>query len=116
MVSLLVIRFSTILLVRLHIYIDLLKLKAYKLFENSDADLFWLLIQRSQLVLSWISHQVPFRVTDHIYIIVDKLSSTGEGSVQLYTLEVSIAANYKGVCLQNTSKSHAYHLKIWRLL
>ena len=25
------------LLVRLHIYIDLLKLKAYKLFENSDA-------------------------------------------------------------------------------
>ena len=24
-------------------YIDLLKLKAYKLFENSDADLSWLL-------------------------------------------------------------------------
>ena len=35
------------LLVRLHIYIyiDLLKLKAYKLYENrsSDADLTWLL-------------------------------------------------------------------------
>ena len=32
------------LLVRLHIdYIDLLKLKAYKLFEISDADLSWLL-------------------------------------------------------------------------
>ena len=31
-------------------YIDLLKLKAYKLFENSDADLSWLLFPRSQLV------------------------------------------------------------------
>ena len=31
-------------LVRLHIvYIDLLKLKAYKLFEISDADLSWFL-------------------------------------------------------------------------
>ena len=26
-----------------HVYIDLLKLKAYELFENSDADLSWLL-------------------------------------------------------------------------
>ena len=26
-----------------YIYIDLLKFKAYKLFENSDADLTWLL-------------------------------------------------------------------------
>ena len=39
------------LFVRLHIdYIDLLKLKAYKPFEISDADLSWLLFQRSQLV------------------------------------------------------------------
>ena len=39
-----VILFSTkfILLVCLHVYIDLLKLKAYELFENSDADLSWL--------------------------------------------------------------------------
>ena len=29
---------------------------------------------------------------------------------------VHIAANCKGVCLQNTSKSNSYHLKIWRLL
>ena len=27
-----------------------LKLKAYRLFEDSDADLFWLLFYRSQLV------------------------------------------------------------------
>ena len=37
------------LLVRLHIdYIDLLKLKAYKLFEISDADLSWLLFLKKQ--------------------------------------------------------------------
>ena len=34
------------LLVRLHIYIDLLKFEAYKLFENRDADLFWLLFSK----------------------------------------------------------------------
>ena len=28
------------------VYIDLLKLKAYKLFENSDADLTWLLFSK----------------------------------------------------------------------
>ena len=32
-----------IFLVRLHVHIDLLKLKTYKLFEDSDADLSWLL-------------------------------------------------------------------------
>ena len=32
-------------------YIDLLKLKSYKVFENSHADLSWLLFERSQLVL-----------------------------------------------------------------
>ena len=29
------------------------------------------------------------------------------------TLKVPIAPNYKGVCLQNTSKFHSYLLKIW---
>ena len=43
MVSLTVILQYKMLLVRLHIYIDILKLKAYKLFENSDNDLSWLL-------------------------------------------------------------------------
>ena len=28
-------------------------------------------------------------------------------------LKVPIAANQKGVYLQNTSKSHSYHLQIW---
>ena len=31
-------------------------------------------------------------------------------------IKVPIAPNYKGVYLQNTSKSHSYHLKIWHLL
>ena len=34
---------------------------------------------------------------------------------ELY-IKVPIAANWKGVCLQNTSKSHSYHLKLWLLL
>ena len=39
----------------------------------------------------------------------------------VYTLastnfKVPIASNYKGVCLQNTSKFHSYHLRIWHLL
>ena len=28
-------------------------------------------------------------------------------------IKVPIAPNYKGVCLQNTSKPQSYHLKIW---
>ena len=35
--------FSTKCFLFVYMYIDLLKLKAYKLFENSDADLSWLL-------------------------------------------------------------------------
>ena len=30
-------------------YMDILKLKAYKLFENSDADLSWLLFKEANL-------------------------------------------------------------------
>ena len=43
MVSLKVIMFSTKGLLFVYMYIDLLKFKAYKAFENSDADLSWLL-------------------------------------------------------------------------
>ena len=28
-------------------------------------------------------------------------------------IKVPIAANWKGICLQNASKPHSYHLKIW---
>ena len=44
-----VILFSTKCFLFVYMYIDLLKLKAYKLFENSAADLSWLLFSRSQL-------------------------------------------------------------------
>ena len=43
MVSLMVILFSTKCLLFVYMYIDLLKPNAYKLFENSDADVCWLL-------------------------------------------------------------------------
>ena len=45
-----VILFSTKGFLFVYMYIDLSKLKAYKLFESSDADLSWLLFERSQLV------------------------------------------------------------------
>ena len=37
-------------------------------------------------------------------------------TVDLLKLKVPIAANENDVCLQNTSKSYSYHLKIWHLL
>ena len=43
MVPLMIILFSTKCFLFVYMYIDLLKLKAYKIFENSDADLSWLL-------------------------------------------------------------------------
>ena len=42
MVSIMIILFSTKCCLFVYMYIDLLKLKTYKLFEKSDADLSWL--------------------------------------------------------------------------
>ena len=36
--------------VSLNVYIDLLKLKTYKLFENSNADLSWVLFKEANLL------------------------------------------------------------------
>ena len=47
MVSLMVILFSTKCVLFVYMYIDLLKIKAYKLFENIDADLSWLLFLKN---------------------------------------------------------------------
>ena len=30
-------------------------------------------------------------------------------------IKAPVVPNYKGVCLQNTSKPHSYHLKLWQL-
>ena len=45
--------FSTKCFLFVYMYIDLLKLQAYKLFKNSEAHLSWLLFFRSQLVLGF---------------------------------------------------------------
>ena len=37
-------------------------------------------------------------------------------SSQDCVVKVSIVANERGVCFQNTSKSHSHHLRIWHLL
>ena len=59
MVSLMVTLFSTKCFLFVYMYIDLLKLKAYKLFENSDADLSWLFLKKPTCCLSkfiWCLH------------------------------------------------------------
>ena len=43
MISLMVILIGTKCFWFVYMYIDVLKLKAYKVFENTDADLSWLL-------------------------------------------------------------------------
>ena len=44
-----------------------------------------------------------------------KRSSPKKKKVTWYDnyIKVPIAPNLKGVCLQNASKSHSYHVKIW---
>ena len=51
MVSLMAVLFNTKCFFLVYIYIDLLKLKAYKLFEISDADLSWLLFLKKPTCL-----------------------------------------------------------------
>ena len=46
--------------------------------------------------------------------IVKKIDATL--MIRYVLLKVPIAAHCKGICLQNTSKSQSYPLKIWRLL
>ena len=50
------------------------------------------------------------------YSIISKafiLYSAHFNMIQFSSLKVPLAANWKGVCLQNISKSHSYHLEIW---
>ena len=62
MVSLTVILFSTKCFLFVDIYIDLLKLKAYKVFESSDADLSWLLfLKKPTDSPSGLTDVLPFR-------------------------------------------------------
>ena len=49
MASLMVILFIAKRVLFLYLYIGLLKLKVYKLFENNDADLSWLLFKEANL-------------------------------------------------------------------
>ena len=51
--------------------------------------------------------------------IVGKGENAGYHNVfkmRLFPIKVPIAANQEGVCLQTTSKSYSYHLKIWHFL
>ena len=52
-----------------YMYIDLLKLKAYKLFENSDADLSWLLFKETNLFYSQRMAHTVGRITAPLIII-----------------------------------------------
>ena len=59
MVLLTVILFSAKFFLFVDIYIDDLKLKAYKLFENSDADLSWLLFLKKPTLILFLAVVSP---------------------------------------------------------
>ena len=65
MVSLMVILFSTKCFLYVYMYIDLLKPIAYKLFEKSDADLFWLLFKEANLYIQYSLSNVVESVGIH---------------------------------------------------
>ena len=71
------------MLLFVYIYIDLLKLKAYKLFENSDADLSWIFFFiRSQLVY-WRGHQISPTVVSLKSRLPQKLQSQSTLSCEI---------------------------------
>ena len=68
MVSLMVILFRTKCFLFVYMYIDLLKLKAYKLFENSDADLYWLLFLKRPTCSFYIKFKQPNKSSDSKFL------------------------------------------------
>ena len=74
MVSLMVILFSTKCFLFVYMYIDLLKLKAYEVFENSDADLSFFFKEANlflqhlvpALNITVISNQNDFKLVTHV--------------------------------------------------
>ena len=41
------------------------------------------------------------------------VTERGKNIILALAIKVPIAPNWKGPCLQNKSKPHSYHLKIW---
>ena len=83
-----VILFSTKCFLFVYMYIDLSKLKAYELFENSDADLSWLLFFLKKLSC-WRGHQTSPTVVSLKGRLPQKLQSKSTLSceiVQIHSL------------------------------
>ena len=74
MVSLMVILFKAKCFMFVYIYVDLLKLKAYKLFENIDADLSWLLFKEANLFNNISIYQVVSDWLIAIYVEMLKIT------------------------------------------
>ena len=94
-----VILFSTKCFLFVYIYIDLLKLKAYKLFKNDDADLSWLLFSSPEhevLMVSYWDSAVsgvrrPSSVVRRASCVVRRPSST---FYLVYALEATVLVGY----------------------
>ena len=72
-----------------------------------------------QAVLGWYPPQMHLTLfynawLTYLHCVHKNNTKTIDSIILIF--EVPIAPNKKGVCLQNTSKSHSYHLKIWQLL
>ena len=51
--------------------------------------------------------------SDMTYLLTNRRSLQNTPANSSFTVKVPIAANWKAVCLQNTSKPHSYHFEIW---
>ena len=103
-----VILFSTKCFLFVYMFIVLLKLKAYKLFENIDADLSWLLFQRSQLdYLSFNIISVISLIT-HIFLYLLGFTNTVKPVLKTTCIKRPPALKDNSVLIQQRSL-HQFH-------
>ena len=77
MVPLMVILFSTKCFLLVYMYIDLFKFKAFKPFENSDADLSWLLKKEANLFFIYICNKYCITYSNKILFCSVHIDLTG---------------------------------------
>ena len=79
-----------------------------------STSLFKTLLEKEKLLIT--SHFSFFNSVFYHFEVLFLPFSSNLKFLSAKSFKVPIAANWKGVCLQNTSKPHSYHLKIWWLL
>ena len=103
MVSLTVILFSTKCFLFVYMYIDLLKLKAYKLFENSDADLSWLLFKEAHLSIYRFESLYTFAVRSHDFLASTRIIQQFQNFTR-FKLNINCESKFDKYRVENGNK------------